>query len=98
MTTTKAQLQAEIDTLLRIDVHVRTNQGTYGASEAARKVGSGDPRFANREEYETVAGSKRASGPDEDDAPGRMRDIGSRTLIEYRAKVAALRQQMRAAK
>lgn len=97
-TTERERIQDEIDALTQIEVHVRTNQGTYGAVDACRLCGTGDPRFANREEYETVGGLKRTTGPDEQHAPGRMRDIGSATLAHYRHRVAALREKLRTMK
>ena len=97
-TRTKDEIRAEIDNLMKIEVHVDTNQGTYGATEAVRKGGCGDPRFADREVYETVGGDKRETGPDADHASGRMRPIGSKTLSDYRKQVAALRAEMRKAK
>jgi hypothetical protein len=97
-TRTKAEIQAEIANLEKIEVHVETNQGTYGASEACRKVGTGDPAFANREVYETVGGVRRETGPDEDEAPGRMRKIGHESLSRYRKQLATLKVELKRAK
>ena len=69
-TATKDSIQAEINSLLRVEHLVETNEGTYSAIEARRKVGVGDPEFATRKVYETVGGSRRSTGPDEDGAPG----------------------------
>ena len=97
-TRTKAEILREIDNLLKIEVHVETNQGTYGAAEAVRKVRTGDPAYANREVYETVGGTRRETGPGEDRAPGYMRRIGYTSLSEYRQQVAALRAELKHAK
>lgn len=98
MTTTRQEIQSEIDALLKIEVHVQTNQGTYGATEACRKVGCGDPMFANREVYETVGRTRRETGPDADDAPGYMRPIGRELLNDLRKRLAALRAKLKSAK
>jgi hypothetical protein len=97
-TRTKAEIQKEIANLEKIEVHVATNQGTYGGNDAARKIGSGRPAHANREVYETVAGRVRTTGPGEDAAPGRMRQINGRQLTDYRRQVAALRAELRQAR
>jgi hypothetical protein len=89
---------AAIRTLEATEVHVETNQGTYGAAEACRKVGTGDPAHGNREVYETVGGTRRATGPDEDRAPGRMRRINAETLADYRKQLAAWRRALAAAR
>jgi hypothetical protein len=88
-----AQLAKQCDELARREVHVETNQGTYGANEACRKVGTGDPAFANREVYETVGGTRRETGPDANDAPGRMRKIGYDALRSLRAELKKLRSE-----
>lgn len=95
---TKIELQNEIDGLTACEVHMETNQGTYGASEACRKVGSGDPYFANREVYQTVGGQRREIGPDQNDAPGRMRSIGHEEMAEKKSRLADLKKQLRAMK
>lgn len=95
---TKSEIGEEIANLLKIEVHIETNQGTYGPTEACRKVGTGDPAFANREVYETVGGVRRERGPDEADAPGRMRTINRDRLAEYRKQVAALRAELKNAR
>lgn len=81
----------EIRTLEAVEVHVRTNQGTYGANECCRRVGTGDPAYGNREVYVTVGGRVRETGPGESRAPGYMRDIGSRHLSELREQLARLK-------
>jgi len=88
-------LQREIDSLLRVEVHVETNQGTYGATEAGRKVGTSDPAFANREVYETVAGTRRETGPSEERAPGRMRRVNAGQMSRLRADLKHLRTRLR---
>ena len=60
---------------LAADVLIATNSGTFGAAEACRKVGTGDQAFATRNVYQRLDGTIYATGPNEDDAPGRMRRI-----------------------
>lgn len=95
---TASEIRAEIKTVEAIEVHVETNQGTYGAGEACRKVGCGDPAFANREVYETVGGTRRETGPDEARAPGYMRQIGREELSDLRKRLAELRRELRSAR
>lgn len=97
-TKTRSEIQAEIDTLSNVEHLVETNSGTFGATEACRKVGSGDPMFATRNVYETVGGSKRSTGPDEVDAPGRMRRINANTMSADRKRLANLQAELRRAK
>src|SRR5690606_8333340 len=80
--------------LANVEVLVSTNQGTYGLQEAARKVGAGDPRVADRNVYETVGGRVRTTGPDEADAPGRMRHVGRSELRDLREQLQALREEI----
>ena len=98
MTRTTTKIQAEITELLNAEVLIGHNQGTYSASEACRKCGSGDPRFADRNEYETVGGEKRSTGPSHDRMPGRMQYAGRATLAEYRQQLASLRAEMKYAR
>lgn len=100
MATTKtvADLRREIAALERVEVHVETNQGTYGPGDAVRAIGVSDPAFANREVYETVGGTRRASGPSEDRAPGRMRAINRDRLSDLRKRLADLRAELRKAR
>lgn len=83
----------QIKTLSEERVLVATNAGTFGATEAARKVGSGDPRHATRNVYEMVGGGIVAEGPEESDAPGRMRRIGDAALAAKRATLAKLQSE-----
>ncbi len=89
-----AEIEQEIAELETVEIHVETNQGTYGAEEACRKIGTGDPRAANREVYETVGGQRRETGPDEDRAPGRMRKINRKALADKRAALKRLREEL----
>lgn len=57
----RTEIQAEINTLSSVEYLIETNDGTYGATEACRKVGSGDPMYATRRVYETV-GAKSEGG------------------------------------
>lgn len=92
-------LEKQIRDLESTEIHVETNQGTYGATEACRKVGCGDPAFADRDVYETVGGGRRRErGPSEDRAPGRMRRINSEAMADLRRKLADLREQLRKAR
>lgn len=90
------RLLAEIRELESREYLVATNQGTYSAQEACRKVGTGDPAFADRNVYETVGGKKRTTGPDHDDAPGRMREFpGNRQdMGADRKRLAELRKEL----
>ena len=84
---------AEIETL-KAPAWIATNQGTYGAEEACRKCGSGDPQFANREVYENLDGTQYATGPDEEDAPGYMHPRSHIPAHVRREKIAALEAQI----
>ncbi len=95
---TKNEIQSEIETLSRVEHLVETNQGTYGSREAASKVGTGDPAFAERNVYETVGGSRRATGPSEDLSPGLRRRINSGVMSRDRERLAALKAALRSAK
>lgn len=95
MASTTTDLEREIEALSALEIHVETNQGTYGANEAARKIGCAEPRFANREVYETVGGVRREVGPDEDRAPGRMRRINGDEMRRMRKLLADLRGRLR---
>jgi hypothetical protein len=97
-TRTRSEIKAEIGNLLKIEVHIQTNQGTYGNAEACRKVGNGSSEFANREVYETVGGTRRETGPSEDNAPGTMRSINRQRLADLRSQVAELKQELKRAK
>ncbi len=95
---TRAEISDAIRALENTEVHVETNDGTYSAAEAQRKVRSGDPRYATRNVYETVGGKRRATGPDAADAPGRMRHLNTEQMRELRAKLSALQSDLAKAK
>jgi hypothetical protein len=95
MISEREQIEAEIRDLERVEILIETNEGTFGESEACRMVGTGDPAFATRRVYERVGGGKRATGPDEDDAPGRMRRINADSMSEHRQRLAGLRKLLR---
>lgn len=76
-------------------VHVETNQGTYGAHEACRKCGCGDPHFANREVYMKADGETYETGPGDGRYPGYMRKIGYESLREVREELKGLRTRLR---
>jgi hypothetical protein len=94
----REQIEQEIKALMGVELLIETNSGTFGATEACHQVGSGDPMFAERKVYETVAGVKRATGPAEDDAPGRMRRINTDSMSEHRSRLANLRKLLRGMK
>jgi hypothetical protein len=95
MTKQQAELiRAEIATLAETRFLTATNEGTFGADEACRKVGSGDPAFATRRVYLTPAGQEHVTGPDEGRAPGRMRRMDCSPLAAARARLAALRSDL----
>lgn len=97
MTTTKNDLQKEIAALAATEIAVETNEGTYGAAEACRAIGTGDPRHANYTIWERVGdGKRRVQGCDPQRAPGRARRIGFTDLAESRKRLAALRRQANA--
>lgn len=103
-TRTADEIRNEIAEMLAVEVCVGHNEGTYGAVEACRKCGCGDPWFANRHEYETVGGDKRSTGPDREvgaswrHMPGRMQYGGRARLAEYRKQLADLRAELRSAR
>lgn len=70
---------------------IETNQGTYGGLEAVRMVGTADPRWANRDVYERLDGTRRVDGcADADRAPGRVRFLSANA-----AALAAKRSEVR---
>ena len=103
MTTTKmsvAEMKARIAELEATEECVRHNEGTFGGADARRMVGTADPKFAVRAEYETVGGQRRATGPDLDRTPGKMRlnSAGKERLREMRAEVKELKNAIADAK
>jgi hypothetical protein len=96
-TTTKtAAMEAEAKALANEQVMVATNQGTYGQAEACRKIGTGDPQFANCDIYETVGDAPMTNADIEAkwNGVGRMR-IFRDTIIAKRARLTELRRQIR---
>lgn len=71
------------------DVLIRTNEGTFGATEACQKIGTGDPAFAVRRVYQRLNGSIYATGPAEENAPGYMRSIKHLSPTARREGIAA---------
>lgn len=88
-----ANVLAEIRAIEATEYCVETNAGTYGAAEAGRKCGCGDPMFADRAVYETPLGVRRESGPSEDRAPGRML-VRRDALNAARKRLCALRAML----
>lgn len=87
----RAELETEISELRQREYLVATNQGTYSANEAQRATGTGDPRHNDRNEYETVGGVTRSTGPD--NHPGRMRRFGEQ-LRHDRAALRGLQREL----
>jgi hypothetical protein len=77
---------------LSADMLVETNEGTYGAAEAARKVGTGDPAHADYRVYESPDGTRRVAGCDPARAPGRARRLRADSAVARRAEVVRLRK------
>lgn len=90
----KDEIREEIATLEATEFLVSTNAGTYGAAEAYRSVGCGDPQFADHNVYETVGGKRREAGPGEDRAPGYMRRINADAMTEARRRLNRLRREL----
>lgn len=86
-------LRAEARELAAREYLVATNQGTYSAQEACRKIGTGDPRHADRDVFETVGGGSRVTGPAEgSDLPGYMRGVSTDNLKADRKRLAEIRK------
>jgi hypothetical protein len=90
-----AELEAEAEALASVEYLVETNQGTYGAGEARRKVGVAEPHFADRDVYETVGGARREMGCDADRMPCRVRRCNRAALAADRKRLAELRREIR---
>ncbi len=94
-----AKLETEAKEIAATVIMVATNEGTYSAIEAQRAIGTGDPAYADRKVYERIGdGVISSTGPSEDDAPGRMRQINSEAVNQLRAKLRSLREQIKAAR
>lgn len=101
MTTTKNRndLEREATALANERIMVATNQGTYGASEACRVIGCGDPQFANCDIYEVVGETPMTDAQIESkwNGVGRMR-IFRDAISEKRARLTELRREIRTAR
>ena len=88
-------IDAEAKALANERVMVATNQGTYGASEACRKVGTGDPHFANCDIYEVVGDAPLSDAQLEKqfNGVGRLR-IFREAISEKRKQLTDLRRQI----
>lgn len=75
---------------LKQEVAIETNEGTYGAEEACRKTGSGDPAHNNYTIFESLNGSRRVRGCDPDKAPGYPRKLSVKSAAERRKEIARL--------
>lgn len=91
----KSELEKTIRELAATEILVETNEGTYGATEAHRAIGVGDPQFANYRVYETVDGFRRVVGCEPDVAPGRPRRLNDGHMTRQRAYLAQLRKQLK---
>ena len=90
-------LSGRIKTLEASWVLVETNDGTYGADEAYRCVGSGDPRYADYRIYVQVgSGTRRREGCDPKVAPGRPRKFATALTTAYEL-LAELRRELKIA-
>lgn len=95
--TTIEQLKQQIAELRR-PVLVETNEGTFGATEAHRACGSGDPMFATYRVWEKIDGTRYRTGLRSDfQAPGYARSIPHDTAAARRGRVARLEIELRAA-
>lgn len=94
-TMTKTELESQARELAAMEVLVETNDGTYGAAEACRKVGCGDPAFAAYKVYVRVGdGRRRVVGCDPNKAPGYARHFRA-SLAEKQKALAALRAKIK---
>jgi hypothetical protein len=89
------ELQKAAKELANSWVLVATNSGTFGAAEAHRAVGCGEPRFATVRIYEQVGtGVRRVEGPDPDMAPGYIRRFTGE-IAEKQRQLAEMRRAIR---
>lgn len=96
MTTKIADLKKQADELSAMQILVETNEGTYGAEEARRKCGSGDPQFADYRIYECVGtGERRREGCDSERAPGNARFLNRQQLADAQSRLAKLRDEIK---
>lgn len=92
------KLEAKIKRIDAQWVMVDTNDGTYGAIEAQRLIGTGDPKFATWKRYRNVAGKERMENPEAEIAgvgrPQAPSGIdGQRMLISAASKLKAMRAE-----
>ncbi len=86
---TKQEIKSLIETLSGIEVVVEHNDGTFGATECQRAVGTGDPKYGLYTIYERVGdGKRRVEGCDPAKAPGYSRG----TRADLNAKRAELKR------
>jgi hypothetical protein len=89
-------LNAQKDELEAMWILTATNEGTYGAEEAVRKVGSGSPEFADCHIYARVGDKKTmVEGCDPEKAPGMIRYF-HRELDRRRKEIAEINRQIKA--
>lgn len=73
---------------------IETNAGTYGATEAQRATGTGDPKANDYQVWETVTGKREFSGCHKSRAPGYARYFRPAGLVEARKQLADLKRQL----
>jgi hypothetical protein len=79
----------EIAMLAKVEYLVETNEGTFGGA---------DPAYATRRVYETVAGTRRETGPSESNFEGYMRSLNRDALAADRKRMADLNRKLRGGK
>lgn len=90
----KNEIKTAISALEDAECAVETNEGTYGSGEAMRKIGCGDPQFANYTIYERVgSGARRVQGCTPEKAPGYGREM-RQEITEKRNELAELKKQL----
>lgn len=105
-TKTIAQLEAEIARLSAEKICIETNEGTFGAEECGRAVGTGDPAYGTYRVMVLVAPTaddhpawRRGPvhvGPPKNVAPGYARRLNTELLAERRQHLADLRRELAA--
>ncbi len=86
----KTATTLEIEALRCVEYLTETNEGTFGAHDCRRAVGSGDPAFGTYRVYESVSGTVRHTGCGKDRAPGYARRLNRDALAADRRRLAEL--------
>ena len=87
-------LQQKINQLENKRYLVESNEGTWGATEAVRKVGTADPAFANSRLYITLRGHKRREGCARRNAPGYWRHFSDAERKSDREQLRQLEREL----